>query len=481
MYSAIDTLLLVALSFECLRTLQSYSYRPARGFYRVFITPYYLTLVAVQVAAVLFYAYGLPDYAVTIAYFVAACPWLFVKRKCPLKFTKRIARLLAAEAVVLFVLCYFVGNAFFAAALPVITLVAWVICLPIDNAVARHYLKKACRKLEESDVTVIAVTGSYGKTSVKDMLTAVLDDSVSPSGSCNTPLGIASFINKTDLYYVKYLILEFGAKRRGDIAELCRLFKPEYGVITGVCAQHLSTFKSLSNVIATKRELVEYLPKDGVCVLNDCDEAAKSFEGAGECRTVMSHANLAVKVDDVGFGGTSLSVGYGKIVKKVILPHITEYAPDTFAMCLQTALQVGQSFTKTVALSANIKQTAHRMELIKTERSYIIDDGYNGSIAGVRSCVRTLARFDCGKVVITQGLVECGRERRAMNVECGRLLGSACNAAVVLGKNAKYLAYGLRETDCQIIFAKNLKQAVNLAQPYINGGIVLFQNDLPDV
>ena len=122
MYSAIDTLLLAALSLECLRTLQSYSYRPERGFYRVFITPYYLTLVAVQVAAALFYAYGFPEYAVTIAYFVAACPWLFVKRKCTLKFTKRIARLIVAEAVVLFVLCYFVGNAFFAAALPAMPL-----------------------------------------------------------------------------------------------------------------------------------------------------------------------------------------------------------------------------------------------------------------------------------------------------------------------------------------------------------------------
>lgn len=447
----------------------------------MFITPYFATLAVVQVAAALFYVYNLPEYALTITYFAAACPWTFVKRKCPLKFTKRIARMLAAEACVSFLLCYFVGNAFFAAALPVIALAAWAICLPIDSAVARWYLNKAQKKLDESNVTVIAITGSYGKTSVKDMLTSLLEDSVSPSGSCNTPLGIASFINKTDLYYVKYLILEFGARKKGDILELCRLFKPKYGIITGVCAQHLSTFKSLDNVIATKRELVEYLPENGVCVLNDNDETVAGFVNVGKCRKVMSHSNLAITVDKVDFSGSLLSVGFGKIVKKVTLPHITQYAAETFAICLQTALALKQSFTKTVAMSVNIKQTSHRMELIKTERCYIIDDGYNGSITGVRNCVKTLANFDCCKVVITQGLVECGRERSAMNVECGRLLGSACNAAIVLGKNAKNLACGLRETDCQIVFAKNLKQAVSLAQPYVNGGILLFQNDLPDV
>ena len=461
--------------------MQSNSYRPERGYAKIIISPYFATLIAAQITAALFYAYKLPEYCLSIVYFAAACPWTFLKRKCPLKFTKRIWRIIAMQTIVLFLLCYFVGNAFFVASLPLITLLSLIVCLPIDNAIAKRYLKKASIKLEKSGVTVIAVTGSYGKTSVKDMLTSLLDDSVSPVGSCNTPLGIASFINKTDFYYVKYLVLEFGARQKGDILELCKLYKPSCGIITGVCAQHLSTFKTLDNVVSTKRELVEYLSEKGFCVLNDSDEIASGFVNSGNCRKILSHNGLSVNIEKVDFSGTALKVGYGKISRSVILPQVTEYVADTFALCLQTALNLKQSFTKTISRADDVKQTPHRMELIKTERGYILDDSYNGSVAGIESCVKTLSNFSCVKTVITQGLVECGKQRKQMNIQCGRLLGGACDVAIVLGKNSKFLASGLSETNCKTVFAKNLKRAVELAQPYIQGGILLFQNDLPDV
>ena len=471
--------MLTVASFECLRLLQSLSYRPKRGYAKILLTWYFGALLLTQTAAALFYAYGFPEHSITVAYFLCAVPFLCVKRKTPLKFTKRILRITAVQTALLFVLCYFVGNAFFAAVLPVITLVGWAVCLPLDNAIARRYLRKACRKLSESNVTVIAVTGSYGKTSVKDMLTSLLDDSVSPSGSCNTPLGIARFINSTDLYYVKYLVLEFGARQKGDITELCKLFKPVCGVITGVCPQHLSTFKSLENVVTAKRELAEYLPANGFCVLNSKDEYARGFADCGVCRKVLSDENIAVTTENVDFGGTTLAVTYGKTTKRVMLPQISSYVADTFVMCLQTALQLKQCFTKTVSRSIYVKQTPHRMELVRGANCYILDDGYNGSIAGVTSCCETLKRFECRKVVVTQGLVECGKRRAELNEQCGRILGQACSFAVVVGKNANYLAKGLADTPCKFVYAKNLKQAVAFAQPHLNGGILLFQNDLP--
>ena len=461
--------------------LQSASYRPVRGYFKIFLSVYFLSLVLTEIAAVLFYAYKLPEYAVTVLYFAAAVPFTVIKRKCPLKFTKRIGRILSVQLAVIFLLCYFVGNAFFVVTLPLLTIISWAICLPLDNAIAQYYIKKAVKKLASSNVTVIAITGSYGKTSVKDMLTALLDDAVSPKGSCNTPLGIARFVNSTDLYYVKYLVLEFGARQKGDIAALCALFKPVCGVVTGVCPQHLSTFKTFDNVLATKRELVEALPKEGFCVLNAADEYACSFKDYGVCRKVLSTDNLVVNTVSVGFDGTSLSVTYGKTTKQIVIPQITSYAADTFVMCLQTALGLKQCFTKSVARSVFITQTPHRMQITKGANGYILDDGYNGSIVGVKSCCQTLGNFHCGKVVITQGLVECGNQRRSMNVECGRLLGNACDVAIVLGKNAKYLSEGLNGTDCKVIRAKNLTDAVSLAQPYLHGqSVLVFQNDLPD-
>lgn len=482
-YLVLEPLLLWLLSYECFRRLQGANYRPLRGYFRLLYGPYYIVLVALQIFAVFTQIYGLPRYIADILYGVAAVAFACIPHKIRFKFTKRICRMLIAQLALLAGASIAKIAPYTVAALPFVTLVSLVICLPIDAIIAKHYIRKAQRKLESSNVTVIAITGSYGKTSVKDMLCALLDDSACAKGSCNTPLGIAAFVNKTDLYYVKYLVLEFGARNRGDIAELCRLYKPKYGIITGICAQHLSTFKTLDNVIATKRELVEYLPRDGVCVLNCADDIARAFADLGECRKALSDNGINVTSNKVTADGTELSVAYRKTVKTVLLPQITEYVKNTFEMCLQMCLTVGQCFTKTLQRVGNVRQTPHRTEITKAQNCYIIDDGYNGNIVGVTSMANTLQQFAQHKTVITQGLVECGRKRKEFNVECGRILGSACNVAIVLGANAKFLKEGLSQTDCTVLQAKNLSQAVSQAQPYLNGpssSILIFQNDLPD-
>lgn len=480
-YIILNAVAYFALSYETFRKLQGVNYRPQRGYFKLFASAYFASLLLLQGAVLTAYYCKLPQYVSTILYAVCAVVFAVIPRKSPLKFTKRVLRMAAVQLAISFALCYFDVVKFAVIALPFVTLCSLVICLPVDALIARHYLVRAAGKLAQSNVTVIAVTGSYGKTSVKDMLTAMLDDSVSPDGSCNTPLGIARFINKTDFYYVKYLVLEFGARRKGDIAQLCKLFPPKYGIVTGICPQHLSTFKTVENIVATKRELVEALPADGVCVLNSADETAMGFLNAGVCVKVGSREGISVILDKVTVDGSVLSVRCSKVVKQVTLPQITAYTADTFAMCLKMCLTLKQSFSKTVALAANVKQTPHRMEISKAANCYIIDDGYNGSIAGIRSAAATLSQLDKTKVVITQGLVECGRKRREFNVECGRILGESCDVAIALGANKKYLAQGLRQTSCKVLFAKNLKQAVITAQPYLSGeGVVLwFQNDLP--
>ncbi len=479
----ICALALTVASAECFRVLQAASYRPQRGYFKVYFSAYAASLFAVQVVAVaseLLWEF-VCCYIDAAMFSALALAWSLVRRKSPLRLTKRIRRMFAVQAVVLSALCLFVNCGWWVWLLPVITVASWGICLPTDIAVNRYYIGKARAKLAESGATVIAVTGSYGKTSVKDMLAVLLNDCVSPRGSCNTPLGIAAYINGTDLSGARYLVLEFGARRKKDVAELCRLYRPRYGIVTGVCAQHLSTFGSIDNVIAAKRELPENLPPDGFCILNQRDGIVAGFANAGVCAKYMSEEGIVVKAVSVDFGGTLLEVEYDGERRRITLPQISDYIADTFAVCLQTTLRLGQEFNVTLDNAANIQPTPHRLQLMKGAGFHILDDSYNGSATGVASCCRTLAKFDCVKVVITQGLTECGKARREMNVECGWLLGCACDAAVVLGKNKKYLAEGLMLTDCRISFANSIDQAVRIAAPLAQGGILLFQNDLPDV
>ena len=477
--SIVCALSLTVTSAECFRVLQAGSYRPQRGYVMVLFSWYYLSLLACQLATLLLFQ--ISEYFTLGIYCACAIAWSLVKRKCPLKVTKRIVRMLAVEYACIFTLCYFVGVNFWLWLLPLFVLVAWLICLPVDVIIAKYYIRKAVVKLQQSGVAVIGITGSYGKTSVKDMLSVLIANSIAPKGSCNTPLGISQFVNKTDLTGHKYLILEFGARKIGDIEQLTRLFKPVYGVLTGVCAQHLSTFKTIDNVLKTKCELPKNLPSDGFCVINAADEYYEKISQVGSCKKYSSYENLQIETLGVDFEGTKLSVTVNGENRTVRLPQISDYVKDTFAMCLQMALRLGQTLDETLQRVSDIKQTPHRMELMKGANCYIIDDSYNGSIVGVKSCCETLSHFHCVKVAITQGLVECGRNRHKLNVECGKVLGSACDVAVVLGSNLQSLSVGLSKTHCKVVVAPNLTQAVQIANKYVNGGIILFQNDLPDV
>lgn len=464
-------------STESLRVLQNASYKINRGYFKVLFTPYFALLVVVQVTAILSGIGWITCIAVT----AVGVYYTFAKRKTRLVFTKRIWRLLAVEYVVVLATTFAVDVNYLAAVAPFAVVVSLFICTPVDGAISNYYLYTAINKLESSSITVIAVVGSYGKTSVKDMLTALLNDAQSPNGSCNTPLGIAKYINTHDLTS-KYLVLEFGARQMGDIRQLCEYFRPKYAVVTGVCAQHLSHFKTFNNVLKAKREVVDYLASDGICVLNAQDVYAVGYARYGRCTKVLSDCKLTVSLQQVTLQGTTANVNYnGNDFGNVLLPQISDYASNNFAMCLQMCIQLGQSVPTTLLNVHKITQTPHRLQLSYNGKFYILDDSYNGSIKGVHGCYLTLQNFTCPKVAIMQGIVECGKQREQQNVLCGKYIGDCCDVAIVVGQNSKYLLQGLSCTSCKYLTAKNVTQAVSLATQYVGNGILLFQNDLPDV
>lgn len=476
--SVIYALLLTLLSWESFRVLQSTGYRPQRGYCKLVLSFYFLSLAVLQTLTVVFREYW---YWLIIPYLAVALTFILVKRKSRLRVTKRIGRMAAVLFVVLFALCYFVGYAYFTVALPISVLLSWLICLPIDSAINARYLRMAKAKIKQSGAEVIAITGSYGKTSVKDCLGVILENSLTAQGSCNTPLGIAAFVNGANLEGVKYLILEFGARKKGDIKELCKLYEPKYGIVTGVCAQHLSTFKTFDNIVQTKRELVEYLPADGFCVLNVKDEYTAKFTEYGKCRKCMSDRDIKVTVKQVTFDGSLIRIEHNGITDEVTVPQIGRHVCDTISICMQLCILLNQATSTTISHIVSSKQPKHRLELSYNGHFYILDDSYNANLKGIESCADTLRNFDCVKVAICQGIVECGKDTERQNEQCGKLLGSVCDVIIVTGKNSKYIMHGLAQCNCKSIFAKNLDEAVEKARQYVGHGILLFQNDLPDV
>lgn len=196
--------------------------------------------------------------------------------KTPLVCTDRIKRTAVLLYAVLFAVCSVVGRyaAFVPMFLPFAVWVAFVLMLPIESLIRERFLRRCKARLALYGTKVIGVTGSAGKTSVKNILAEMLAKKyrvLATPESYNTPLGVAKTVNELLASETEYLIVEMGARQSGDILELCELTEPIAGIVTAICEQHMETFGSIESVVNTKFELPEYLCGKGFCVLNGDD------------------------------------------------------------------------------------------------------------------------------------------------------------------------------------------------------------------
>ena len=190
--------------------------------------------------------------------------------KTPLKITNRVIRLFIINSIlkiILFSLLIYYFCIYINLLLPIFSLlnflvfiIGFYLILPFEKINNYRYILNAKKRFSNKNIIKIAVTGSYGKTSVKHILTHILSskyNTLTTEKNYNTELGLAisskNINKKTEIF-----VAEFGAKNKGDITRLCKICKPDIAIITGICNQHLESFKSIENIIKTKSEILEY-------------------------------------------------------------------------------------------------------------------------------------------------------------------------------------------------------------------------------
>ena len=345
------------------------------------------------------------------------CTW----KKSPTltKFTPRVVRLLCALTLVFILLSrllIFLGGLINIASaacnfgllflLPALMLpmifIALVMTMPVERAISARFICKAKRKLDERQGLIrIGVTGSYGKTSVKNMLAELLGESAyATPASYNTPMGICRAVNDMPAG-VKYFICEMGARRPGDIAELCGIVRPRVGVITGIAPQHMQTFKTLENVIATKGELIDNLPCNGIAVFNGYDEYAERM--CLTCpirRRYMTKRNVHCENVRLTAQGSAFTLVDGAERAECSLSLIGLHNIQNFCLAAQVCIALGMSVEEVASRAVNIKPVPHRLELIDTGRGItVIDDGYNSNVRGAKAALDALNLFPGRKIV----------------------------------------------------------------------------------
>ncbi|MCH5323847.1 MAG: UDP-N-acetylmuramoyl-tripeptide--D-alanyl-D-alanine ligase [Eubacterium sp.] len=375
-----------------------------------------------------------------------------------------------------------------------IVMIANLINKPIEHGVNMHYINEAKAIIDGLPfLTVVGLTGSYGKTSTKFFLEKLLGakyNVLMTPESYNTTMGVVKTIRGSLKATHEIFLCEMGAKGVGEIKEICDIVKPKYGVITSIGPQHLETFKSVENIINTKFELADSLPEDGIAFLNYDNEYIK---GRGYKRDKVTYG-LSGDGEDyyadnitVNENGTHFTLHHGEESKEFTTKLIGEHNVQNIVGAIATANTLGVELDALVLPVRRLESVPHRLQIIKRGKDIVIDDAFNSNPSGAKAALDTLAVFDGYKILISPGMVELGEKEYELNKNFGKQAAAVCDYVIAVGeKQAVPIKDGLLEAgypEDKIFVAKTLDVALKQADSLKTGGkkkIMLLENDLPD-
>jgi UDP-N-acetylmuramoyl-tripeptide--D-alanyl-D-alanine ligase len=325
------------------------------------------------------------------------------------------------------------------------------------QAALQELARQVLRRLREAGdgPKVLAVTGSQGKTTVKDMLARVLADAgstVATAGSFNNELGLPLTVLRAD-ERTSYLLLEMGARGVGHLAELCAIAPPDISLVLNVGKAHIGEFGSREQIAVAKGELVEALRPAGAAVLNRDDPlvAAMATRTDAHAYTFGRSADAGVRVDDVevdDLGRASFMLVHGDDSVPVSLRLLGEHQALNAAATAATALAAGLELADiATSLGAVERLSPWRMELTELEDGLVVvNDAYNANPDSMRAALETLERMGRGPrdglsrrtVAVLGEMRELGADAEEEHREVGRLADRlGIDVVVVVGSGAR--------------------------------------------
>ncbi|PAV00028.1 UDP-MurNac-pentapeptide presynthetase MurF [Helicobacter sp. TUL] len=416
---------------------------------------------------------------IAIALLIALGIWRFKQDK-PLKFTKRVQRFFAL--CLLFVLLDEGLGILFETSNPFMNLLPLVFALVVSNLYERVLLKQyrqiAKDKLEVmSRLKIIAITASFGKTSIKNFLQQILSTHFSVYAtprSVNTLTGIIADVNENLDYSADIYLAEAGARLKGDIDEITQFLQPQYTIIGEVGAQHLEYFKTLENITNTKFEILNSsrlrkafvfeqntLPKD----LDSQKKKLISFYPTG-CRNVKATLE-----------GTSFELEYKGNWYPFHTQILGAFNVGNIAAAVSMALELGMRMSDIQHSVSKFEPVPHRLQKILTNQKLILDDSFNGNLKGMLEAARLASLYEGRKVVVTPGIVESNQES---NIELARYFDEVFDIVIITGTlNAKIFSKHIVKAQKIILHSKESLEGM-LKACTLPGDLILFSNDAPN-
>lgn len=437
--------------------------------------------------------------------------------KIPLNMTERAARIYRTAVIVvgtlIVLVLVFLSNYdsskhywwFFVILfqlVPLLLALANLILLPGEKRIQEAFRREAEQILEKVNPTVIGITGSYGKTSSKAILSEILNTCLAPTFSTpksfNTIMGITREIRERMKPGTRFAIMEMGAYKLGSIRRLCEFTPPQVALVTAVGIMHLERFGSPENVYRAKSELAQAVPRSGIIVGNGDDplvlkmlkenpKQVTLLYGMGSDRLDCRLSQIKINSDGCSFvvewKGDHFS-GFTKMLGRPALYNLLG------AFTVACALGCDPRFA--LAAIRNIQPVNNRLSIRKVNLGgdktiTFLDDAYNSNPVGFRAALEVLESIPGKrKILVTPGMVELGDQAEIENREVGRIAGKICDLALIVGStNRGPLVEGLKSagmaTERIFVFDERDSALEHLTNLQLGGDVVLIENDLPDL
>ncbi|MDQ7044930.1 MAG: UDP-N-acetylmuramoyl-tripeptide--D-alanyl-D-alanine ligase [Sulfurimonas sp.] len=334
------------------------------------------------------------------------------------------------------------------------------------------YKKEAKKKLKEmTDLQIVAITGSYGKTSIKNFVAQILSakfNVYATPRSVNTLGGIMGDVNNALPGDTEIYVCEAGARQSGDIYDITTFVEPQTVVVGKVGEAHIEYFKSLKNIISTKLEIMQSPRLERAFIHTSVtEEPHEKVTFFGD-----DISNIQATLDGIDF---DIEIDNEKL-------HLhTDVLGEFQTMNIAVAVRIAKSFGMTneaiIKAVAKLEPVEHRLQLIKAGGKIILDDGYNGNIDGMLEGVRLCSLHTGRKVIVTPGLVESTKE---LNMRFIQEINKVFDIVIITGAlNAELFDKNITVKNKILLRDKAVLTKV-LGSQTASGDIILFANDAPN-
>lgn len=448
---------------------------------------------------------ALPGFA--FAYWLSDDP--YKDGKLPLILTERAKRIVALACVIptgLATVALFLAGSWFAwlpiaaafLTLPVYPALAVVLLAPDERRRQSHFKQEAVSTLQTVRPLVVGITGSYGKTSTKELLGQLLQAACGPTfwppKGVNTEMGITRSIRETLRSHTQYAVIEMAAYGKGSIRKLCQLTPPQAAIVTCVGHAHLERFGSTANILEAKSELALALPPDSLLVCNGDNDGARSIARLRKDLKVRLYGlDSAYEMDcfatDIRIDekGTACQVHWKGRRYPVHFPQWGKPALSNLLGAFTMACELGADPAYVAAVAGTLNPVDNRLQLKREGDLRVLHDAYNSNPIGFASALDVLQALPAKRrIVMTPGMIELGELQESLNRKLAQQAAHVCDLAIVVGPtNRQALKSGLSAgglRDDQVLVCENRTEAFHrfaaLKQP---GDLLLIENDLPDL